>query len=382
MWWWCVGRNLLPSQNCTFEKFRIFLSKIDFSYKFCKCACKKFAGCAVYAKIACRNNIFFLSSFPPSVDRLRVNCSFAMTRLVVFLLFALFSEQRLVTSFCLAPWQAPRNCRSTVVVASSSSSSSSSTDNASSDSTAAAAAASRDGTKQQLIDLLEKVPRNAATSRQQTQEILATVRQLEPTCPTNPADILKGLAGVWELLWTAQDQAASGPLSTFRWINPLEDQAYSNNPGGRANPLLPLEIQNLLTKQGILTQDDDGDDKEPTTPAVGRTSTQTIDIQKGRVINIVSLPVRGLKTPASLTVRVDFEPYTPDPRRVNVKFQSFSVAAGNALKLDFPLGFIGPTGWLRTTYLDDDLRITRGHKGSVFVLRRPNRRASRGQEKD
>lgn len=33
-------------------------------------------------------------------------------------------------------------------------------------------------------------------------------------------------------------------------------------------------------------------------------------------------------------------------------------------------GIIGPRLWLRTLYVDDELRITHGHKGSVFILRR------------
>ena len=104
----------------------------------------------------------------------------------------------------------------------------------------------------------------------------------------------------------------------------------------------------------------------------GRTSTQTIDLKNQRVINVVSVPLAGQQQQraAALTVRVDFTPHPPDPRRVNVKFQSFRVSLGDTVRLELPLGIIGPTGWLRTTYLDDTLRITRGHKGSVFVLQR------------
>ena len=165
------------------------------------------------------------------------------------------------------------------------------------------------------------------------------------------------------------------PLSLFRWINPLENQAYSNNPqgGGRANPVLPLDLQNALTESGLLLSSDD--DKLPDT---GRVSTQTIDVKQQRVINVVSLPLPSFlslqksssSTPLTLTVRVNFTPHAPDPRRINVKFDSFAI--GRKF-LDLPLGILGPTGWLRTTYIDDDMRITRGHKGSVFVLRRPQR---------
>ena len=132
---------------------------------------------------------------------------------------------------------------------------------------------------------------------------------------------------------------------------------------------MPLDIQNALTDSGFLSSEQqDALENDP-----GRTSTQTIDVKKRRVINVVSLPLQGSKTPASLTVRVDFTPYPPDARRINVKFQSFSIVWGDLIKLNLPLGLLGPTGWLRTTYLDEDMRITRGHKGSVFVLKRPQR---------
>jgi hypothetical protein len=234
-----------------------------------------------------------------------------------------------------------------------------------------------DARKGDLLELIAAVPRNRATPRLQTRALLEAVRRLEPACPTADKDVLTASAGPWELVWTAQDngddsstrsqqRSDRAPLSVLRWVNPLENQSYSNNPrggetSGRANPLLPLPVQEWLTKRGVLTPDDD---------ATARTSTQTIDIKNGRVLNVVSLPVRGAK-PIALTVRVDFAPHGPtDPRRINVKFQSFQVAWTGRLNLNLPLGLIGPTGWLRTTYIDEGLRVTRGHKGSVFVLRR------------
>jgi hypothetical protein len=51
----------------------------------------------------------------------------------------------------------------------------------------------------------------------------------------------------------------------------------------------------------------------------------------------------------------------------------------DGLKLPYPVPFDllealrpGQTkGWFATTYLDDEIRISRGNKGSVFVLMRP-----------
>ena len=64
-------------------------------------------------------------------------------------------------------------------------------------------------------------------------------------------------------------------------------------------------------------------------------------------------------------------PNPNDAIRLDVKFDRcrFTIL-DSPIDVDFPLGIIGPTGWLRTLYVDDDIRITRGHKGSVFILSR------------
>jgi hypothetical protein len=118
---------------------------------------------------------------------------------------------------------------------------------------------------------------------------------------------------------------------------------------------------------GIIKRDQD--------PANVR-SSQTMDLQKGRVRNVVSFGIPafalGETRRASLTVDVAFTPDVSDKRKVNVKFQACRVVVPKS-PIDFtlPLGIAGPTGWLKTFYIDDSLRITRGHKGSVFVLARP-----------
>mmetsp|Transcript_15600 Transcript_15600/g.38913 ORF Transcript_15600/g.38913 Transcript_15600/m.38913 type:complete len:132 (+) Transcript_15600:230-625(+) len=130
---------------------------------------------------------------------------------------------------------------------------------------------------------------------------------------------------------------------------------------------------------GIISTDDNGDIAN-----IFR-STQSIDIQKRRVRNVVTFAVPSFPTitrpkstststrRASLTVDIDFIRTVPSiPTRVEVKFQACRIVIpGTPIDLTFPLGLIGPTGWLQTDYIDDEMRITRGHKGSVFILRRP-----------
>jgi hypothetical protein len=231
-------------------------------------------------------------------------------------------------------------------------------------------------TKAQLLELvLEKTPRNAPTSASTTEEILKVVRELEEQCPTPDTEVLQELAGTWELLWTTQDRSRPESQRPFSWINPLENQSYSNNPGGRRNPVLPRRIQDILEQLGVIDTSTPSNTAGSQSRSI-RSSTQSIDLTKGEVRNVVGFVVPSVRRKqqrrASLTVSVKFKPNSGDSRRVDVKFQACRVRISDSpININIPLGIIGPRGWLRTAYIDDDLRITRGHKGSVFVLSRP-----------
>jgi len=155
----------------------------------------------------------------------------------------------------------------------------------------------------------------------------------------------------------------------------VENQSYSNNPinNGRSNPILPQDIQDSLEDIGILN----------TNPTKDNTikSTQSINLKKNRIRNVVAFELNnplpttnddGSSTiKGFITVDVKGYPNSNDKRRIDVKFDSCRVSFLNSpIDITFPLGIVGPTGWLRTSYVDDDIRITRGHKGSVFILSR------------
>ena len=184
------------------------------------------------------------------------------------------------------------------------------------------------------------------------------------------------IAGNWELIWTAQDSLSLTERrldNLFGFINPLENQSYSNNPG-RSNPILPRQIQVGLEEAGVLSERGDN----------SAVSTQAIDLKRGRIRNVVAFEVNNptpilrsrddRKTKGFVTVDVLGSPNPSDGRRIDVKFDSCRVnVLDSPVDLKFPLGIIGPTGWLRTLYVDDNMRITRGHKGSVFILSRTSK---------
>jgi len=232
-----------------------------------------------------------------------------------------------------------------------------------------------------LLALLDSVPSNLPTSKSLTDEILAAVDKLEDVCPVAEEDVLPELTGNWELLWTAQDRS-SGQFRLL--LNPLENQSYSNNPfrgrnpfasnddpGGRANPVLPREIQDILERTGVL-EASGGSKIAPIR------SSQGVDLKRKRVRNVVNVQIkRPFLVKGSVIVDLDFEPNARDKRRIDVKFESCRLVFQNArLDQTFPLGIFGPRGWLRTEYIDDRIRITRGHKGSVFILSRTAKRRS------
>lgn len=55
--------------------------------------------------------------------------------------------------------------------------------------------------------------------------------------------------------------------------------------------------------------------------------------------------------------------------KVNVTFSEFVLKIGG-WQTKVPLGSIKPRGWVQTTYLDEDFRVGRGDKGSIFVAAR------------
>ena len=97
---------------------------------------------------------------------------------------------------------------------------------------------------------------------------------------------------------------------------------------------------------------------------------QTIDRAAKRVANEAELE---LGNGTFFSVVVGGSAVAGSATRLDVQFLDFQVRLGprdGGLSLALPLSLIAPRGAVETTYLDHDVRIGRGDKGSVFVCAR------------
>eukprot|EP00879_Flechtneria_rotunda_P008718 GHRR01009132.1.p1 GENE.GHRR01009132.1~~GHRR01009132.1.p1 ORF type:complete len:272 (+),score=87.99 GHRR01009132.1:82-897(+) len=95
---------------------------------------------------------------------------------------------------------------------------------------------------------------------------------------------------------------------------------------------------------------------------------QTFDTQQGWVGNQARFEFWGkdgvinVDGPASV-VR------TANGERIEATFKEAELNWGD-LRIPFPIGAFSPSGYIDTVYLDEDLRISKGDKGSIFIARR------------
>ena len=103
-----------------------------------------------------------------------------------------------------------------------------------------------------------------------------------------------------------------------------------------------------------------------------RVATQTIDTQARLVMNQITLGFGRVVVGGSFRVSPNV------PNRAIFAFNRADITLNNGFVIR--LGFLftilawirgsNDNGWLETTFLDDDIRIGRGNKGTMFILTR------------
>ncbi|KAG1680001.1 hypothetical protein FOA52_007065 [Chlamydomonas sp. UWO 241] len=184
--------------------------------------------------------------------------------------------------------------------------------------------------------------RGKATSAPQRAAILAKIEALEALNP-HRAPVDSGLvSGTWALLYQA-------PLD--------EARAVTDKSGTTEGPFLAT-LQPI--SRGLVRT---------------RANLQRIDLPGGSVENLAEFALAGGLVNGSLNIVGTGAPMTPEEpgqavTRVYVEFVEFVLRLGPSIKFTVPLGWVNARGWVETTYVDEDLRVGRGDKGSVFVAAR------------
>jgi hypothetical protein len=197
-----------------------------------------------------------------------------------------------------------------------------------------------------------------ATPEQQA-ATLQLVRKLETESPPS-SDILSDpkestiLDGTWYLQYTSPSEVEGAENFPDAWkpekngelVPSLENQTF--------------EAQGSISAGGIQVD------------TSNKVVKQIFDIEASRVLNDVALDW------GRVCVGGGFRKSDKIPNRAIVSFDTCQLILNNGLTLNFNflfavLAVVRQTkdlGWLETTYIDEEMRIGRGNKGTMFVLTR------------
>lgn len=191
--------------------------------------------------------------------------------------------------------------------------------------------------KKVVIQAVANTNRGKDTTADQKQNILRLIEALEACNPTTSPVDSPLLSGLWSLLYTA----------------PVYEEKVDKYAGAEEGPFLarlkPLSF-------GSIRQ---------------TASFQVIDTGNSIVQNIAEFIFLGIK--GSLVIEgkaVKSSTFEKESVRIEVTFESFFLRIGKWQSPKIPLDWVNPKGWVDTTFLDQDLRVGRGDKGSIFVSAR------------
>ncbi|MFB6277541.1 MAG: PAP/fibrillin family protein [Halothece sp.] len=188
--------------------------------------------------------------------------------------------------------------------------------------------------KTQLLNAIAGRNRGLLANEADKVSLLSAIAQLEPENPTpNPIERSDLLGGNWRLLYTTSKDLLGfdrfpilQPGQIYQCIRPEETKVYNI-----------AEIVGIPFLEGIVSV------VAEFTPA----SEKRVNVTFQR--SIVGLQrMLGYQTPNAYIEEIE-------------KGKNFP-------PFDFPINNSDPNAWLEITYLDEDLRISRGNRGSVFVL--------------
>ena len=249
--------------------------------------------------------------------------------------------------------------------------------------------------KQLLIRLCANTDRGKKASPETAALIETQVRALEAANATRDPATSSKISGKWALIYTGASAADAASRAAKEGVigSALTEVTGSS---GNASPIKAdastgnARLARIL-QSGASGAAAPGETNAPLGRRIGTVDAkgvvenlgnfQDIDLANGLVRNRAELKFLG--QPVEITIEASCAP-VPAPEfgdedvRLAVAFREVRVEIGSLPPLVAPLGWIndgkGPEGWLDTTYLDDDMRLGRGDKGSTFVTVRRGER--------
>ena len=183
----------------------------------------------------------------------------------------------------------------------------------------------------------------AARDRSAVPAVIALIAQLEAVNPTrSPVDDAK-LNGTWALIGT---YSVDGPVARSRsTLQTLSDSVYEG---------LYKNTQWSWLAGGMTSAESSGSKAR---------SFQNIDVARGEIFNIVEFASFGRRARITVTGTIARE----SPTSLAVVFVASSIEglpfAPPVVRVPLPR----PRGYVETTFLDDEMRISRGSRGTLFV---------------
>ncbi|XP_059285788.1 light-induced protein, chloroplastic [Lycium ferocissimum] len=214
--------------------------------------------------------------------------------------------------------------------------------------------------KKELTDAFYGTNRGLSAGSETRAEIVELITQLESKNPTPaPTEALTLLNGRWILAYTS----FSG---LFPWLS-------------RGNlPLLRVEeisqtidsenfaVQNSVVFAGPLTTTEISTNAKFEVRSPKRVQIKFDEgiIRTPQLTDSIELP----ENVEFLGQKIDLSPFKGLITSVQDTASSVAKSISNQPPIKFPISTDSAQSWLLTTYLDDELRISRGDAGSVFVL--------------
>lgn len=211
--------------------------------------------------------------------------------------------------------------------------------------------------KTALLEAVSYTNNGKTASEEQQANVLRMVRMLEtaaPVAPISDPETARLLDGTWYLQYTSPSVVGDDDKFPDAWKPAYADEGEANISTRQ------YQAQGTVVAAGV------------TVDTSNKVVKQIFNVSAMAVANEVSLEW------GQIVVSGTFRQSPRISNRAIVAFDTAVIRFGDTISVNLSLVFAvlavlrrsRDSGWLETTYLDNEIRIGRGNKGTMFVLTR------------